>query len=247
MACVPKWAWPRCKAETDLPHAAFVLGARNPPAFWLQPAPDFPAASRARDSLQRWEKIPGLGLWSLGEPRRLAFWRTCSLGLPCPRAVTVGPTSRPPLREMACTYYTVTCTHSEDVDVAMGPVQHIHSSVCRTTVARYTHTLHTHTPCTHTHSIHSRVPLHCTATFLPRQNPAGSGELSAASPGPSAALSAPLFLSPQWGRGRVCQQRGQFPAGILCPQQLPKAREGWATSSQAPGSGLLGSPGRNHS
>lgn len=124
-----------------------------------------------------------------------------------------------------------------------------HSQQCLLNDSRqvHTHLAHTHTPCTHTHSIHSRVPLRCTATLLPRQNPAGSGELSAASPGPSAALSAPLFLSPQWGRGRVCQQRGQFPAGILCPQQLPKAREGWATSSQAPGSGLLGSPGRNHS
>lgn len=158
MACVPKWAWPRCKAETDLPRAAFVLGARSPPAFWLQPAPDFPAASRARGSLQRWEKIPGLRLWSLGEPRRLAFWRTCSLGLPCPRAVTVVPTARPPLRGMACTYYTVICTHSEDVDVAMGPVQHIHSSVCRTTVARYTHTLHTHTLYTHTLNILTCAP-----------------------------------------------------------------------------------------
>lgn len=124
-----------------------------------------------------------------------------------------------------------------------------HSQQCLQNDSRqvHTHLAHTHTPCTHTHSIHSRVPLRCTATLLLRQNPAGSGELSAASPGPSAALSAPLFLSPQWGRGRVCQQRGQFPAGILCPQQLPKAREGWATSSQAPGSGLLGSPGRNHS
>lgn len=119
-----------------------------------------------------------------------------------------------------------------------------HSQQCLQNDSRqvHTHLAHTHTLYTHTlntltcaPALHSHTPAEA--------KPSRFGGVVR----PSAALSAPLFLSPQWGRGRVCQQRGQFPAGILCPQQLPKAREGWATSSQAPGSGLLGSPGRNHS
>lgn len=51
-------------------------------------------------------------------------------------------------------------------------------------------------------------------------------EMATASPGPSAALSAPLFLSPQWGRGRVCQQRGQFPSGYPVPAAAPQVPGG---------------------
>lgn len=71
-------------------------------------------------------------------------------------------------------------------------------------------------PGTHAHAHACTL---CTTCALPAQpNP---------SPGPSAALSGPLFLCPQRDRGRGCQQRGHFPSRYPVPcSSSPRPRRG---------------------
>lgn len=214
MAYVPKWAWLWRKAETDLPDAAFVPGARSPPALWLRPAPDFLAASGAIGSLQRWEKIPELGLWSLGKPRP-GLLENVQPWVALPQSYDSCPHSpaSPSVGWPAPT--TQSRVHTAKMWTWPWAPSSTFTAVSAERQSPGTHTPCTHTPCTHTHSIHSHVP----GAAQPHTCRGKTQQVRWRCPPPRQALCCPECSPlPQstMGQGRGLPAKGTVPQQVSC-------------------------------